>query len=167
MFYSCIYCFIAVVFITYMIYTNIQTQKHPFIVDFQESLSKNEFEIYRKIVQERQTIYVRGFILGIIITILLIWGSMLFSEYVYCGKSLCVFLKNLARANKFCMGIVVTFIVTYGYYLLSPKSDYMILHLDNKEKREKWLNVYKYMQSQHHYGFVYGLIGAAFISIVF
>lgn len=167
MFYSCICCFIASVFITYMIYTNIQTQKHKLIVDFQESLSNTENEKYKKIVQERQTIYVRGFFLGIASTIILLWGSIFFSEYISCGKSICIFLKRMAKANKLCVGIVLTFMITYGHYMISPKSDYMILHLDDKEKRQKWLDVYKYMQSQHHYGFVYGLIGAAFLSIVF
>jgi hypothetical protein len=167
MIYSCICCFTACIFITYMIYTNIKTQKHQLIVDFQKSLSNTENNIYKKIVQERKTIYVRGFLLGIASTIILLWGSILFTKYVSCGKSICLFLRQMAKANKLCLGIVVTFVVTYGYYMLSPKSDYMILHLNDKEKRQKWLEVYKYMQSQHHYGFVYGLLGAAFLSIMF
>lgn len=168
MYYSCLSCFLAVVFLVSMIYTNIQCKKHSIIQEFENTLSSSEKQKYDFIVKERLSIYNRGFLIGIISTLILIWGSTLFTRSgIVCDKTICSFIHKLTKMNKLCVGVVTTFMVTYSYYLLSKKSDYIVLHLDDKKKREKWLDVYKYMQRQNHLGFLYGLIGSAFLSIMF
>ena len=44
--------------------------------------------------------------------------------------------------------------------MIYPKSDYMILHLDKKEQRKEWLDIYRKMQLKCHIGFVCGIIAA-------
>jgi uncharacterized membrane protein YfcA len=161
---TCLSCILACVFLFYMMYTTFQTRKNEIMTQFETILSKSEKHIYYKIVQERSTIYNQGFAIGLVSSLILLWGSSLGVRY---GMKSFQIINNLNKANKLCTGVVVTFLVTYGYYLLSKKSDYMILHLNEKEKREKWLEVYKYMQRQHHLGFLYGLIGVGFLSIMF
>lgn len=161
---TCLSCMIACVFLFYMVYTTFQTRKNDIMTDFESILSKSEKQIYSKIIQERSSIYNKGFAIGLVLSLFLLWGS---SFGFTCGMKACQIVHQLNKANKLCTGVVVTFCVTYSYYLLTKKSDYMIVHLNEKEKREKWLEVYKYMQRQHHLGFLYGLIGVGFLSIMF
>lgn len=163
---TCISCIVASVFLFYMVYTTYQTQQYKLVHDFVSILTKSEKEIYSKIVQERSTIYNQGFLLGLVLSLLILWGSSI--GYTCINNAyFCKFIHKLHKTNKLCTGVIVTFLVTYSYYLLNKKSDYMILHLNEKEKREKWLDVYKYMQRQHHIGFLYGLVGVGFLSIMF
>ena len=168
MYSSCISCLLAFGFLISMIYTNLQCNKHTIIQEFENTLSTTEKQKYDAIVNERLSIYNRGFLIGIISSLILVWGSILFtSSGIVCNKTICAFIHNLTKMNKLCVGVVTTFSVTYSYYLLHKKSDYIVLHLQDKKKREKWLDVYRYMQRQNHFGFLYGLIGTAFLSIVF
>jgi hypothetical protein len=51
----------------------------------------------------------------------------------------------------------VTFTVNYFYYILSPKTDWMVLNLSKDETRA-WLKVYKTMQYNYHIGMVLGIL---------
>jgi hypothetical protein len=66
------------------------------------------------------------------------------------------------------MGIVcmvggITLLTNYLYYMLSPKSDYMVLHLDDQRQRVAWLDIYRGMQVKYHVGLALG-IGAAMLA---
>ena len=61
-----------------------------------------------------------------------------------------------------CTIVAITFVVSYFYYILHPKSDWMVKHLHSKDQRDAWLQVYRHMQVQCHVGFVLGII-AVFI----
>ena len=56
--------------------------------------------------------------------------------------------------------IVIVYGVSTFFYLLSPKSDYMIYHLEKKEDREKWITRYKFMQNNCYIGLLIGIIVA-------
>ena len=62
-----------------------------------------------------------------------------------------------------CVVGAITFITHYFYYILSPKSDWMILHLKENQMND-WLNVYKTMQYKYHTGFVIGIISVMILS---
>ena len=57
-----------------------------------------------------------------------------------------------------CIAISVTYITNYFYYLLMPKSDWMVIHLKTVEQRKEWLNIYKIMDWFNNMGFLVGLI---------
>ena len=42
--------------------------------------------------------------------------------------------------------------------MLKKKSDYMVPHLETKEQRVAWLNIYREMQYRCKMGFVLGII---------
>ena len=67
----------------------------------------------------------------------------------------------------FCTITAVMFLFQYFYYILSPRPDYMVLHLKTQEQKEGWLKVYRKMQIQYHIGLVIGIIAVSFFSILF
>ena len=98
-------------------------------------------EKYLKIVDERRSIYQRGIIFGFIFSLIPIF-----------------YFKTL-KCKIF--GVIVTiYTVSTFFYLLSPKSDYMVYHLDKKEDRVKWITTYKFMQNNCHSGLLIGIIVA-------
>ena len=66
-----------------------------------------------------------------------------------------------------CIIGAITFTTNYLYYILYPKTDYMLLHLNDKKQIEGWLNVYKSMQFKFHLGFVFGIIAVIIFSASF
>lgn len=62
------------------------------------------------------------------------------------------------HAGALCMVAAVSFSVNYFYYILSPKSDWMVLHLKSGEETQAWLKVYRTMQVNYHIGLVLGIL---------
>jgi hypothetical protein len=118
--------------------------------EFKKTLTSKQKEIYEKIISERKNIYYGGFALGIALSILAL----------YIGENYLFFIdkKNKATLPKVCTIATITFITNYFFYILYPKSDYMLLHLTNKPQIEGWLAIYKKMQYKFHFGFVLGII---------
>jgi uncharacterized protein YacL len=141
-------CAIAFVFLVGMIYMSIalRLENRKYLKDFMSSLNPKLQDMYREIVAERQMLYLTGFGVGLLISIL---GSMYMK------------LKPTARI---CTVMASTFLFTYFFYILSPKSDHIVRHLETKEQREKWLTVYKDMQMKYHVGLVLGIIGAGILA---
>ena len=69
------------------------------------------------------------------------------------------FISNSgSRGGLLCMVAAVTLSVNYFYYILSPKTDWMVLHLKSEEEKHAWLKVYKTMQYNYHMGLVLGIL---------
>jgi fructose-specific phosphotransferase system IIC component len=142
-------CFIAIIFLIANIYTILSTSR----IDkekFFNVLDNNQKKIYENIIIERRNIYYIGFILGIILSIL----------FIFINKK--IKLIKLTKPIMLCLVITITFITNYLFYILYPKSTYMLLHLHDKKQINEWLNIYKKMQYRYHFGFVLGII-AVFI----
>jgi hypothetical protein len=147
-------CVVATVFIVAMIFTMYGSDKTQTVQNFAKLLTPQQNEIYRKIADERRRIYLVGFGLGLLLSfIFLLWN--------YSRP------RHLNRFSTICAVGAITFTVNYFYYMLSPKSDWMILHIDGDTQKKAWLNVYKLMQYNYHIGAVLGLIGALFIGNIF
>ena len=110
--------------------------------DLINQLTNEEIELYKKIKKERLLIYYQGLIFGIVLSIL-------------------YFIIN--KDNNMFIGITITFVVNYFYYILYPKSVYMIEVLNTKEENQAWLKIYRYMQYRYHLSFLLGLIFAYFL----
>ena len=90
-----------------------------------------------------------GLFLGFILAMILL---------VCCRKYFLGSAGNGPRGGLMCMVAAVTFSVNYFYYILSPKSDWMVLHLKSGEETEAWLKVYRTMQYNYHAGLVLGIL---------
>jgi hypothetical protein len=144
------WCFVAVVFLVANVYVAFTADKGLLKRDFYKVLSDKQIEKYDELVRERRNIYLQGYFVGFILALIFIVithrGGKLFNTGVVC----------------FAGGI--TLVVNYLYYMLYPKRDFMILHLDNLEQKQAWLNIYKHMQYKYHMGLVLGIIASMLIA---
>ena len=108
---------------------------------FEMLLNDNQKITYEKIKLERRNIYLKGYFLGFFLSILIILYS-----------------PKIKKTNMICTIGVVSFVTNYFYYILSPKSDWMVLHLHSTEQKKAWLEIYRTMQYNHHFGFLLGII---------
>ena len=142
-------CIIATMFIVAMIFTMYNSDSTLSIQQFTDVLSTKQKAIYKKIADERRNIYFKGFGLGLVLSFLfLFWKSSIKNSY------------KINRFSTICVVGAITFITNYFYYMLSPKNDYMILHLNEENQRKKWLNINKTMQFNYHVGLLLGIIAS-------
>mgnify|MGYP001173444262 CR=1 FL=1 len=149
-------CGIAIIFLIANLYTilscSIDNNKNNFL----NVLDDNQKKIYKNIINERKNIYFGGFIFGIILSIITIF-----------------LIKKTSLKSKFnnisvvCLVGTITFITNYLFYILYPKTDYMLMHLNDKRQIKEWLIIYKNMQYKFHIGFVLGIIAIMIFSYAF
>ena len=144
--FNCNLCIIAVVFLIANIFTIISCNSDNYKQNFKNLLTKQQNLIYEKITTERTIIYYSGYALGIILSILTIFIMTKIMKI------------KLATTSLVCIIGAITFTTNYLYYILYPKSDYMLLHLNDKKQIEEWLKIYKKMQFKYHFGFVLGIV---------
>lgn len=132
-------CGLSVVFLVSMMYMLFMVDKSSELVNV---LNDEQLELYKKIVIERRNIMIIGYILGLVLSVLAIY-------------------KEQNKSLQVCYAIVITYMVSYFYYTLTPKSDYMVLHLTTEEQRKAWLNAYLRMKNNYHFSMVLGIIFVA------
>ena len=77
--------------------------------------------------------------------------------------------KGLKMTNfsLVCTVMATYFLTNYFYYILSPKSTYMLEHINSPEQTKAWLAMYKEMQYNYHFGMVVGIIGIGVLAFAF
>lgn len=138
----CLACGISFIFLFSMIYLTLMKNR-SLLNEFSDHLKLDPelIKTYEAIVSERRTIYYQGFLIGLVLSIVALFA-----------------FPKMTTLYRVCVSGAITLVVTYFYYILRPKSDYMVLHMEDKETREKWLEVYKHMQYHNHFGFLLGII---------
>ena len=140
-------CIIALVFLIANIYTILScANDKKDKTNFLNVLTSKQKEIYEEIINERKTIYYLGYGLGILLAIFIIF---------ILKKILKIRFNNMSLV---CLVGSIVFITNYLFYILYPKSDYMLLHLSDKRQITEWLKIYRKMQYKFHLGFVFGII---------
>lgn len=145
-------CLIAIVFIISKFVFVFSIDKGELFQKYQKSLSSEQMKRYIKIVNERRNLSLQGFFLGILLALIL----LLLNYNIY----------RMSYKAFACVVLSVVFITQYMYYILSPKSDWMILHL-RQDQRQDWLKIYRTMQFKYHLSILIGIISALFLSISF
>lgn len=140
-------CVIALVFLIANIYTILScANDKKDKIDFLNVLTAEQKNTYKKIINERKTIYYMGYGLGILLAIFTIFIMK---------KVLKIRFNNMSLV---CLVGSIVFVTNYLFYILYPKSDYMLLHLSDKRQITEWLKIYRKMQYKFHLGFVFGII---------
>ena len=140
-------CIIALIFLIANIYTILScANDKKDKTNFLNVLTSKQKDTYEKIINERKTIYYMGYVLGILLAI--------FTIYIM-KKVLKIRFNNISLV---CLVGSIVFVTNYLFYILYPKSDYMLLHLSDKRQITEWLNIYRKMQYKFHLGFVFGII---------
>ena len=137
-------CSLAGVFLFSMVYMTLMIDKKYITSDLMNKLTEEQKEIYRNIIKERRNIYFLGFLGGLIIS--------LFSLYIIRNN------YKMSSISSGCFLIALTYIIVYIYYTLSPKSDLLVVHLDDEDARRKWMEIYNYMKYNYHISILLGVI---------
>lgn len=149
---SCsILCMVGLVFLVANIYISLSADKTKHKQEFYDTLSAELKTKYENIVIERRNIYFTGYAYGLLLAFILVFVNKYMSK-----KS------KMSRTVNVGMMVGVTLITNYFYYMLSPKSDLMVTHLDKEEQRLAWQKIYKTMQFNYHIGLVLGIVASGF-----
>ena len=66
-----------------------------------------------------------------------------------------------------CTVMATCFLTNYFYYMLSPKSDWMLNHTTNQDQVNAWLIMYREMSYNYHVGIVFGIIAVGMFAFAF
>jgi uncharacterized membrane protein YkgB len=138
-------CFAAVVFLIANLYVTFTADKTSGKDALYDTLDKKDIVRYEAIVKERRNIYLQGYGLGILIALVLL--SLMDR-------------RKMGKMALVCFAGGITLTVNYLYYMLKPKSDYMVLHLNKEDQRQAWLNINRHMQVKYHLGLALGILAA-------
>ena len=148
-------CMVSSIFIIGMIYFYNMTDKSTIVKHYKEKLSSDLQKRYDKISKERQTISYQGYILGIVLSLFIIFYNLKIKS------------SKMSNTSLVCTVIATAFITNYFYYMLHPKSDWMLNHLQNKEEVKAWLLMYREMSYNYHMGLVLGIIAVGVLAFAF
>jgi len=147
-------CGIAATLIAGMAYCTYMGNRTQLMQDYLRTLTPDQQQTYARIVEERRGIYLRGFGWGLLLSALLLGIHHQYSA--------------MSRAVLLCCVTAITLATNYFYYVLSPKSDWMVLHFkNNTQDAANWLRVYRGMQVNYHVGLVLGIAGTVLLSNAF
>lgn len=113
-------------------------------------LTPEAAKTYNRIVKERTSHYFQGLVLGLFLTF----------AFLYHTK-----ITNMFHKSSLAFGVTLS--VTMFYYMLMPKSDYMLRHLNSAAENEAWLRIYKTMRTRNLLGFVFGALASIPLSMAF
>jgi hypothetical protein len=148
-------CALATIFVISSIFMSNATQTNKTIQHYQSQLPSNLQNLYAKITEERKRIYYYGYALGLVLSAIVIYYNNNTSRI------------KMTNTTMVCVTITISFLTNYFYYMLSPKSTYMLQHINSPEQTKAWLIMYKAMQYYWHAGLVLGIVAVAFLAIAF
>ena len=148
-------CSISAIFIIGMIYFYYMTDKSEIVKTYKEKLPSDLQKRYDKISEERLTISLYGYFYGFILSLFLIFYNIKIKK------------ERTPIWSMICLVMTTCFIVNYFYYVLSPKSDYILNHTNSPEQVKAWLQMYREMQYNYHMGIVLGIVGVGIMTFAF
>ena len=148
-------CSFSFIFILGMIYFYNTTSHNKFVNEYKSNFPPDLQKLYDKISHERLVISYYGYLLGLILSIIIIFYNIRFKK------------NKLTNTSLICVVISTSFLTNYFYYILSPKSDWMLNHITDPELVKKWLKMYRIMQLNYHIGIVLGIIAVGILGFAF
>lgn len=148
-------CMISAIFVIGMIYFYNMTGKSEIVKKYKENMPTDLQKRYELITAERKKLSYQGYALGVVL-------------------SLCIILYNMrvrpqmmSTSAMVCLVIATSFLTNYFYYILSPKSDWMLNHTENQEQVKNWLIMYREMSFNYHAGLALGIIAVGVLAFAF
>ena len=149
-------CSIAIVFLLSEIFMHFFMIKNNVIKEYKDQLPEKLQQIYKQIVDERIRIYYYGFLLGVLLSIAIIMYNLQLKPS-----------NKMTNTSMICIIVSTSFLVNYFYYVLTPKSNYMLDHIESKEQTKAWLKMYSNMQYYYHMSLVLGIFTMGFFAAAF
>ena len=146
-------CMISMIFIIGMIYFYSMTYNNAVVKKYKGSLSSDLQKRYDSISKERMMISCQGYALGFFLSLLIIFYNLQ--------------IKGVKNFPLVCTVMATCFLTNYFYYILSPKSDWMLNHIGNQEETRAWLEMYREMSFNYHAGLVFGIMAVGILTFAF
>jgi len=137
-------CIFAMAIILGSLFLNISTMFSNDIKNLLNTLSHEQRETYYNIAKERFLHYITGGFLGVLISTII---------YLTC------------RYDCLCAYLIAIIIIQYVYYLMKPKSQYMIRVLKTQEQIDAWLKVNNNMRKRFIMGIAVSVVGLGLLLI--
>jgi len=146
----CVSCMISCIFIIGMIYFYNATDKSDIVNQYKATLSPDLQKKYEEITHERRRISYQGYGLGLLLSFVVIYFS-----------------RKMNTIALVCTVMATCFLTNYFYYMLSPKSDWMLNHITDKDQVHAWLLMYRAMSYNYHLGIVFGILAVGMFAFAF
>jgi hypothetical protein len=117
---------------------------------FTDTLDKEQKEVYDKIVMERSDLSHKGYVMGLTLGLSAAWILRLSGS-------------KYTNAHLFTVVVAVMFVAHYLYYMLMPKSQYMLNNLKDEKQVKAWTEMYRTMQFRHFTGLGLGVASAVIL----
>lgn len=147
--------FISIMFLVGMVYFTFETSRNKTIKNYKKQLPVELQEIYDKITAERLQIYYQGYVLGLILSLIIILYNYKIKE------------EKMPLFYMICIVISTSFVTNYFYYTLHPKTDWMLNHITDPEQIKAWLIMYTNMKQYYHMGLLLGIIAVIMLAVAF
>ena len=148
-------CLFSAVFIVAMIFMTNSMSTNQTIKTYEHQLSPELKQTYNDIREERTRIFYFGYILGFALAIVIIAYNTQIKN------------NKMSWQSMVCLTVSVAFITNYFYYILTPKTKWMLDSIDNKNEARAWLKMYKSMQTYYHGGLAFGVIAIGLFAFAF
>jgi hypothetical protein len=146
---------ISAVFVIGMIYFYNMTGKSEIVKKYKENMPKDLQKRYESIIAERRTLSYQGYALGVVLSLCIILYNTQFRS------------QKMSTSAMVCLVIATSFLTNYFYYILSPKSDWMLNHTENQEQVKNWLIMYREMSFNYHAGLLLGIVAVGVFAFAF
>jgi len=141
-------CCVGIAFLVANLVVTFVSDKGSQKAAFYKTLTPSLVTKYEGIVAERRRIYLCGYVYGLLLA---------FALVTYARK-----LEKIGTSGGVCVMAGITLLTNYFYYILSPKSDSMVIHLEKEDQRVEWQKIYRTMQVKYHSGLLLGVVAAGF-----
>lgn len=148
-------CMIAAVFVIGMIYFYNMTGKSEIVKRYKENMPTELQKRYEFITTERKTLSYQGYVLGVALSLCLIIYNTQFRS------------QKMSTSAMVCLVIATSFLTNYFYYILSPKSDWVLNHTTTQEQVKAWLIMYREMSVNYHAGLALGIVAVGVFAFAF
>ena len=148
-------CTISLIFIIGMIYFYNITDKNQIVQHFKEQLPSDLKKRYEQISSERRRISIYGYVLGFILSLFIIFYNLRIKK------------SKMGNFSLVCTVMATCFLTNYFYYMLYPKSDWILNHINSPDQVKAWLQMYRAMSYNYHLGLVLGIIGVGILAFAF
>ena len=146
----CISCAISSIFIIGMIYFYNATDKSEIVKQYKATLPADLQQKYQDITAERKKISYQGYSLGLLLSFIILYHR-----------------RKMNTTSLVCTVMATCFLTNYFYYMLSPKSDWMLNHVTDKDQVHAWLLMYRAMSYNYHLGIAFGIIAVGMFAFAF
>lgn len=148
-------CMISTVFLIGMIYFYNMTDKSEIVKHYKSTLTSDLRNRYEKISEERKWISYYGYGLGLVFSLFVIYYSLKIKK------------ERLNNTSLVCIVVATSFITNALFYMVYPKSDWMLEHISNKDQVKAWLQMYKSMSFYYHTGLILGIVAVGILAFAF